>query len=434
MERRALLEILSDYNYWGNFKKKFFAREVYQKKLEKDLITEVIIIITGIRRAGKSSLILKHLDASSTGRKSLVINLEDPRLPQDLDNNFLMDALEAYMIAIDTHPPELVVIDEAQHAKGWEKFARYLVEIKGIKCVVTGSSAGLLNDEYATAVTGRHLNLEVFPLSFDEFLKFRGIKATSEIEIIKNRFKIKSAFNEYIAYGGFPEVALSGDNRIKVELLRNYFNDILVKDITKRYNIKLQGRLDAIAKDYLSNIATVLSFRNVSKTYNVSLQTVERFSKYLSNAYLFFYIKKFSLSKRRQENSMSKLYTMDNGFYTALGFKSTESLDKLMENLVAIKFISDASFNHYLEVYYWQDYGQREVDFVIKKDTAIKQLVQVTYASSGNDIKKRETENIIRAASELKCDDLLIITWDYEGVIKESGKEIKCIPLWKWLL
>ncbi|MEM3827536.1 MAG: ATP-binding protein, partial [Candidatus Micrarchaeaceae archaeon] len=425
--------ILSDYNYWGNFKKELLKRAKYENTLDRNLSAKVIAIVKGARRSGKSSMVLKYLDDKNIGKEALIINLEDPRLPVSLDSGRLMEALDAYLTSIDPEGPKIVVVDEAQHANGWERFTRYLVETKGIKCIVTGSSAALLSEEYATAVTGRHLDITMFPFSFEEFVRLKGIGVSGEIEIIKKRFEIKHALDMYVRFGGFPEIALSGDERVKIELLRSYFNDILVKDIMKRYRIKMPDKLEAVAKDFLANIANVVSLRNVSRSYGVSLQTVERFAGYFSNAYLFFYLKKFSPSKRKQENSPSKVYVIDNGFYTAMGFKEMEHFDKLMENLVAIKLISNASLNN-SELYYWQDYAQREVDFVIKESDSIKRLIQVTYASSEKEVKGREIKNLERAAKELKCRDLLLITWDYEGKIKQNGKTINAIPLWKWLL
>ena len=434
MDKRALLEIMSDYNYWGSFGKPLFERKEYQALLDKSLEASTICIVKGVRRAGKSSAIFKYIESIGRTKNALMLNLEDPRLPQDLDSGFLMDALDAYSAAINPRGPSLVVIDEAQHAKGWERFARYLVEAKGIKCIVTGSSAALLSEEYATTITGRHIDIEMFPLSFEEFLSFRGIGASSELNMVKNRYRIRHALEEYITYGGFPEVVISNDKRVKTELLRNYFNDILIKDIARRYKIKLYGQLEAIAKDYLSNIGSRLSLRSISESYNIGLHTVERFSQYMSNAYLLFYVSRFNFSKRAQGRSIKKVYTIDNGLYSTLGFRFMEQRDKLMENLVAIKLMVNVSRRRSIEVYYWQDSLQREVDFVVKDGERVKQLVQVSYDISAKETMRREVGALLRASKELRCNSLLIITWDYENEIKESGKRIRCVPLWRWLL
>jgi len=433
MEPNKLLEILNDYNFWGNFSKKLLDREGYRLLLKQNLKTNTVNIIKGIRRAGKSSIILKLIEETKMEKDSLIINLEDPRFPLSIDSNLLMEALEVYNTYVNPKGPKLVVIDEVQHANKWERFARYLIESKSIKCIVTGSSSQLLGEEVATTITGRHIDLEVFPLSFKEFLLFNGIFINTPLKLIKNRFSIINMLNNYLKYGGFPEPTLATTTDTKFNLLKNYFNDILVKDIAKRYKIRHISQLEAIANDYLSNIGTILSFRKISKSYDISLHTVERFSKYFSDTYLFFLLDKFSFSKRKQNRSMKKVYTIDLGFYNYLGFKFMEQEGKIMENTVAIELMRNKIQNVYM-VYYWQDYQHHEVDFVIKKFEKVSQLIQVTYASSKEGIKIREIDNLIIASKELNCQNLLCITWNYEAIECIKDKKIEFVPLWKWLL
>ena len=430
METNRIVEILSDYNFWGNFKKELRERRAIST-LKHNLEAPLVNVVKGVRRAGKSSIVLKLIQEQGLERNSLIINLEDPRIPFNIDSQFLMDSLEAYFSYVNPKGPSLVVIDEAQHAKGWERFSRYVVETKGIKCIVTGSSSQLLSEEYATALTGRHIDLEVYPLSFSEFLDFKGIAVHTPLEIEKNRLLILNAFNEYMQYGGFPEVVLASGDEVKLSMLRSYFEDILIKDIVERYKIKRVPQIEAIAKDCLSNIATIISMRNLANTYGVSLHTVERFLEYFSNAYLFVLVKKFSFSKREQERGLKKIYAIDAGFYSALGFKFLEHKDKLMENMVALELIRRYEKE---SIYYWQDYQNHEVDFVIKKGNSVLQLIQVTYASSREEVKEREIENLIKASKELKCDSLVILTYNYESHEKYKGKDVTYMPLWKWLL
>ncbi len=429
MEQSRIIDILNDYNFWGNFNTSLYERDSISI-LKKNLEVPVVNVVKGIRRSGKSSIAIKLIQELKLEKNSLIINLEDPRLPMNIDSNFLMQALEAYSIYVDAKGPKLVVIDEAQHAIDWERFARYLIETKKIKCIVTGSSSQLLSEEYATSLTGRHIDLLVFPLSFSEFLRFKGLNDLNKLEIEKNRLLIQRLFNEYIKFGGFPEVVLTKDEDIKKKMLNNYFEDILIKDIVKRYKIKLLPQIESVAKDCLSNIGNIVSMRRIANSYDISLRSVERFFKFFENAYLFFFIKKFSFSKRKQERSLLKAYTIDNGFYSILGFKSMEQIDKLMENLVAIELVRRYGFDN---IFYWQDYQHHEVDFVVN-DNKERELIQVTYASSLEDIRDREIDNIINASRQIKCNKLIIITWDYEAHRKYKGKELLFLPIWKWLL
>ena len=155
-------------------------------------------------------------------------------MPVNIESNMLMDIIQAYYEYVNPDNLKIVVIDEAQNADGWERFARYLVETKNVKCIVTGSSSKLLSDEYATFITGRHMDILVFPLSFHEFLNFKGIYINSEIDIINKKFEITNMLHEYIEYGGFPEVTIIDIPEVKKELVKNYFNDIIIKDVAKR--------------------------------------------------------------------------------------------------------------------------------------------------------------------------------------------------------
>ena len=150
---------------------------------------------------------------------------------------------------------------------------------------------------------------------------------------------------------------------------------------------------------------------------------------------MFFILERYSLKLKEQFSAPKKIYCMDNGLVNAISFRANERLGKLMENLVAVELLRRKKYwYNSSEIYYWKDYQQNEVDFVLKEGTQIKQLIQVTYASSKNDIGEREIKGLIKASNALICKDLLIITWDYEDMINIGNKIIKCMPLWKWML
>ena len=433
LDKSGLIEILSDYNLWGNFNKNLKERSEYSLKLSKNLESETINVVKGIRRSGKSSLCIKYIQEHYDKKESLIINLEDPRLPVDIDSNMLMELLQAYYEYVNPDNLKIVIIDEAQNADVWERFARYLVETKNVKCVVTGSSSKLLSDEYATFITGRHIDILVFPLSFHEFLNFQGIYINSVIDMINKKFEIINMLLEYIEYGGFPEVTIIDNSEVKKELVKNYFNDIIIKDVAKRYKIRNISQMEQISVELLSNISDVASLRSISRAYNIGIGTVERYFKYLSDSYLFISLEKYSYSKRKQNKSLKKIYSIDTGIYNALSFKFSEQEGKKMENIVAIELFRRIN-NSNKTMYYWKDYYNHEVDFVINAEDNVEQLLQVTYASSYESIKKREIENIIRAGEELHCSDLKIITWDYEGTKTIDNVKINFVPLWKFLL
>ncbi|MEM4522622.1 MAG: AAA family ATPase [Nitrososphaeria archaeon] len=236
-----ILEILVDWNYWGNYSKNFIQREDYFKKMNYLCKGSEVVVIKGVRRSGKSSItyffIKDLIDKGLDAKKTLFINFEDPRLPAVVSLEELNRIFEVYLKNVDSDP-RYVVLDEIQYVEAWEKFARFLSEAKDVKVIVTGSSSKLMGEEYATVLTGRHVDIEVFPLSFTEFLKFRNINVKEKIDLIRERIAIKRFLDEYIEWGGFPEVVLSEVVERKSELLRSYFYDILLKDIVRRYKIK----------------------------------------------------------------------------------------------------------------------------------------------------------------------------------------------------
>jgi len=430
------MEILVDWNYWGDFKKEFIERKDYIKKMEMLSEGNEIIVVKGVRRSGKSSIsyffLKKLISLGLEPKKILTINFEDPRFPITLSLEDVNQIFETYLKNVEEHP-KYVMLDEIQYVKGWEKFVRFLAEAKGIKVIVTGSSSKLMSEEYATVLTGRHVDIEVFPLSFEEFLNFKGVRVENKIDIVKKRLEIKKLFEEYLEWGGFPEVVLSENKERKMELLKSYFNDIILEDIVKRFKVKKVAELKNLAKYYISNISTIQSFRNLSKLLNISLHSVERFSSYMNVARLFFFLDNFEYSLKKQLRSKKKVYTIDLGLYKLHGFKLSENLGKIIENAVLLELMRRKEFNPLMEIFYLK-VNDKEIDFVVKEGLNIKQLIQVTYASSKDEIEEREIKALEKAYDLFKKDnpELLIITWDYEDALKKNNLEIKCIPLWKW--
>ncbi len=434
MNRTLVFEALLDWNFWGRFKEELKEREKYPEVPESN----TCLVIKGVRRSGKSRLaylLSKKFDDEDV----LIINFEDPRLSK-IKGKEIFEVIDIYKENIKPSGPELLILDEVQNVSGWEKAVRTLLETKKHKIIVTGSSSKLMSEEYCTVLTGRHIDFELFPLSFREYLMWNNVKL-EKLEIYKNRQKVIFLLNQYIKFGGFPEVVKVGSENEKTRLLISYFEDILTKDVTKRYKIREVEKLEELAKNYLSNISCLQSFNKMKRVIKASLDTVERFSRYLEIARLFLFVKKFSSKYKEQTLAPRKVYTIDTGFFNALGFKLSENLGRLMENLVAIELLRRRSYhNPNLEIYYFKAREGYEVDFLIKEGLRIKQLIQVTYANDFDEIDRREIRALLHA-NELPKEhkpELIIITWDYEDEKELSwfGKKgkIKFVPLWKWLL
>jgi len=433
MRKDEILRILVDWNYWGNYRDESVERGRYIEKLNHLLKTGEIIVIKGVRRSGKSTLMLQFIRKSGLDEKNtLVVNFEDPRFRNP--NLELLDRIyEVYQEELQPDEGHYVILDEVQEVEGWEKFARFLHEAKKVQVFITGSSSKLLSEEYSTLLAGRHVDMEIFPLCFTEFLEFKGVSIRSRIEMIKFRHRIRKLLDEYLEFGGFPKVVLIEEDKGKEELLNNYFRDILIKDVQRRFKVRETVKLEELAKYYLTNISTLQSFNRARKWLDLSLDTVERYSKYFAIARLLFFVPKFSFSLKEQILNPKKVYCMDPGLRNIVSFKFSEDSGRIAENVVFLNLLF-RNRNSDREIYYWRDKRGREVDFVLKRGLKIERLIQVTYVSGEEEVDVREKKALLKASEELNCEDMQVITRDYEAEEDFKGKKIKFRPLWKWLV
>jgi len=440
MEETEIIEILKDWNFWGKKKiilgkeRKTYLDNAVQSLDDNDIITEV-----GVRRCGKSFIArqtVKYLiDRGLTANNTLIIDLNDERYLYK-DYKLLLEIYKTYKKYQKPKKAQVIVIDEPQEITGWERFVRGLSERGEAKFIITGSSSKLLSSEFSTLLSGRHIVMNVMPLSFREFLAFNGLDLKNALDIDKNSKMIKTMFEDYLKYGGFPKVI---DSDAKDAILTSYFDTILIKDVADRYKLRDTSKLKFLSKFYLTNIASMISYNKLVKSSAIegrkglSVKTIERYSKYLESSYLLFFTKRFSFSVKEQENSPRKVYSIDNGFSSAIGFNFIEMLGRLLENTVAVELLRRSYEYGKTEFYYWKSKTtNREVDFVVKDG---KELfpIQVSYDINKNS-EARELEGLIEAMKNLHAKTGLVITYDYEKIEKSGDLEIKFIPLWRWLL
>lgn len=433
MDKNEIISILDDWNFWKKELQVGIMRTYYLNKLKKFLSTNQIIVITGARRSGKS-FIMRQLAKSLINEKIskdeiLIINFEDPRFI-DLNARSLEKIYETYLEFLQPKGKPCVFLDEVQEVKDWEKWVRMMHELNKAKIIVSGSNAKLLSKELATLLTGRHLDLTVFPLSFSEYLIFNNLKIRDNLDIVHRNIEIKSLLRKYLEFGAFPQVVLTEEKR---EILLNYFEDILSKDIIKRFNIRKSEKIRSLAKFYLSNISTLTTFNSTEKFLKISADTIEKFAEHFQTAYIVFFVKRFSYKVKNQEKSPRKIYTIDTGLANTTGFRFSENFGKLAENIVFLELKREQIMNPDMEIFYWKDTNHREVDFVIK-ETQMKKLIQVCWNIDTPETKNREVKALLKAMKEFKLKEGVIITEDYEAEEKIKNKKIRFIPLWKWLL
>ncbi len=378
------------------------------------------IIITGARRCGKSvflsQIIGRFFDAY------YYVNFEDERLALFGLSDFSM----LYEVCRELFgEAKTFFLDEVQNIAGWERWVRRMYD-DGFKFFITGSNANLLSKELATLLTGRHLQISLYPFSFREFLKFKRLSVRKEdIYFPEKRALIQKYFSEYLITGGFPEYVLSN----KVEILQEYFNDIVQRDVVERYNVKSVKQLKVLARYLLTNAGNLTTYNQLRKVTEIkSTTTAIKYFSYLEYAYLLFKISYFDYSLKRQMANPFKVFAIDNGLRNSVSFRFSSDTGKLFENLAAIEFKRENE-----EVYYWKNSQHEEVDFVVRSDK-ILQLIQVCYNISDTNVKKRELKALLQASKELRCNNLLIITADYESEEKIKGKRVRFVPMWKWIL
>ncbi|MEK6864665.1 MAG: ATP-binding protein [Nanoarchaeota archaeon] len=431
METAEILEILEDWNFWKKGQETGIERKEYLQKLDEIGNAGQVIAITGVRRSGKSTIMRQYIkNLMQNGVKPeniLYVNFEDRRFTE-LSLALLNKIYDLYLEHLSPGPKPYILLDEVHKIEGWEKFARTMHELGKAKVIVSGSNSKLLSSSISSVLTGRHLDMEVYPLDFSEFLMFKGIYLKDRLDILSQRHIIKSALNEYLKYGGFPLVCLKN---MKDELLQTYFEDIITKDVVERHAVTNIPKLKSLAKFYLSNAGRRISFNALSKSLGLSLDTVERYSYYLAESYLVSFIKKFSYSVKEQERTQAVVYAVDNGLKNAVGFVFSRDIGWLYQNAIANELMK----RHGAEgVFYWMSVAQEEVDFVVKPKQKVEQLVQVCYSLELAETKKKEINALLKASRELKCGNLLVITENKEGEEKFGRKKIKYMPLWKWLL
>jgi predicted AAA+ superfamily ATPase len=366
-----------------------------------------IIIIKGIRRSGKSTIMKQIMDKLvKTGVKItdiVYINLEDYRLINQLDLQLLEKLLE---FRINKNTTFYIFIDEIQLITRWEKWVRtHYDKNKDIKFIISGSCASLLDKEYATALTGRNITFQIKPLSFNEFRMFKKDKNAVAL------------LDEYLELGGFPEVVLEDNKEMKRRLLKQYMDDILNKDIINRYNIRDSRQVILLAKYISTNVGQKTSFNRIAKAFGLSVETVIRYIQHMIDAYLIFEVPfhSYSVKVKYDRTKQPKYYVADNGLINIMDIEFSRNLDKKYENAVFLKLSEKYGLT------YWQD--EKEVDFVYE-------TIGVNVTATDN-IANREFEGLRKLKEKDKTiKNLMLIT---QNTLRHD-EEIKIVSLLNFLM
>jgi len=442
LRSEEIIEVLSPLNFWGKGQEVGIERTSYLQKMQEYLGgKDVVLSVIGVRRAGKTYLtkqLLKLKAEHASLEKTLYVLLEEPKFDPYLGLNLLDEVYQAYRDYVASEGEVYLVLDEIQNVPHWEKWVRTMLEKKEkVKIIITGSSSKLLSSSLATVLTGRTITLKVYPLSFDEFLLFKGQRVEKKYELLSKRRKLEKLLLEYITYGGFPQVVSSEDPTLKISMLKEIFEGIVLRDVVARHKIRDAVLAKTVAEVSVNQFACLTS---AAKTRNMMVNLIGRkvspnlilnLLSYLEEAFLIFQIPIFSYKVKEQKLYPKKTYCIDSGIINAVTIKFQENMGRLFENIVAISLIRKFGIEN---IFYWKSREQEEVDFVLKKGLKIEQLIQVCYEVLDKEVEKREEKALLKAAKELNCSNLLVISRDTRKRKKVGPFEICYLPLLDWLL
>jgi len=359
----------------------------------------------------------------------LFVNFEEPKFFWNLNLDLLDQIWESYIYYVepDISKKIYVFLDEVQNVEAWEKWVLKFYEKQDIQFFITWSSSKLLSKEFSTALAWRHLSINVFPLSLKEYLIFNNLKLEKNIDYIRNENKIKKYFEKYINFWWFPKITLLSDEKLIKEELSSYLDTIIIKDISKRYNIWNTEDIKKLAYYFLSNDTKLFSVNKLKNLNLWSYDTIKKYISYFKETYLFFELKKFDYSLKSQLINLKKMYCTDLWFVNLLWFNFSENIWRNLENIVFIELK-----RRWKEIFYHRE--KKECDFVINEKWKITEAIQVSYSLENIDTKKREIDWLIDAMITHGLEEWTILTYEEEYEIPDYEFKIKVIPIWKWLL
>ncbi|MEI6752013.1 MAG: ATP-binding protein [Paludibacter sp.] len=402
IQEQVLLQVI-DYQMTINSRKEFLV--------EREELTTISIpdsfalIISGIRRCGKSTLLLL-LQKFQNENEVLYINFDNSKL-----FNFELPDFQIVDKIILVRNKKILFFDEIQVIQGWEVYVRQKLD-EGYKVVVTGSNASLLSRELGTKLTGRHFSKELFPFSYAEFLLFSNLSAND------------SSTELYLQKGGFPEYLKTNET----EVLSTLFDDILYRDIAVRYGVRDVHSLKKLALLLISNTGNLVSASKLKQQLSVkSTTTILEYFSYFENSYLVFFVPIFSYSHKVQLVNPRKVYAIDLGLIDSISTTFTRNLEHILENAVYLHLR-----RKHKEIYYFSQ-NNAECDFVVVEKGSIVSLIQVCYELNF-DNKEREMKGLNSAMDELKVINGLIITFNQTDSYIYNGKKVEIIPAHNFLM
>lgn len=359
-------------------------------------------IITGIRRCGKSTLLLQLLRRDY--QDAIYLNFDDIRL-----SGFDTSDLTRLHREIEKREIKVLFFDEIQIVEGWEKYINQLLR-EGYKVFITGSNASMLSVELGTHLTGRHLSMELFPFSYSEFIQFKGLKNGAD------------ALMDYLKIGGIPEYIKTGVSVI----LNALVDDILMRDIAVRHSVRDVTSLRQLTAFLITNIGNLVSANKLVGMFDIkSPATFLEYFSFLKDAYLLEFVPMFSHSLKVQARNPKKVYVMDMGLYTENSVSTSDNMGRRLENLIFLHLR-----RKYKHIFYYKDKG--ECDFVTMEKNVLKEAIQVCLTINDENFD-REYNGLLAAMQNLGLKEGYIVTLNQSDIFEKDGMIIKMIPASEFL-
>lgn len=393
------INILSNWNFWGKKIDTGIRRPKYLSQLMKLEKLSEAVVLSGVRRSGKSTILLQFLELlhkknGVSPDNTLYVNFEDPQLGESLAGNDLFAIFDAYRSKLKPKGKIYLCLDEVQNVSGWERFVRVLIDQKQeVKVFVTGSTSTLLESKASTSLTGRAVGVPVHPLDFEEFLQFKKAKKSRADQYI----------DEYLYFGGFPRVVLTEPESIKRDLLISYYETILERDVILRNNIKNKREIKQLARFVLSNDGSLVSSYALEKTMKISNENINRYLSFFEEAFIVSRVPFFSYSVKQQIYRPDKFFCVDTGLVNIAGFAFSQNKGRLLENMVYHRLQTGLE-----QIFYWKN--GTELDFVRFSGRKVCDLINVTQTVDDPGVLDRELMSLEKGRKEFPEAKMMLLT------------------------
>jgi uncharacterized protein len=399
--------------------------EIWKRDIQIPLNSKKIVSVIGSRRAGKTYLLYDLAYSVNDITKVVYINFEDERYT--IQTQDLQYIIEAYQELYPYNTEIYFFFDEIQVIPEWEKFVRRVYDTISKHVFITGSSATLLNKEIATSLRGRTITYELYPLSFSEFLRFRGVTINQNSSSGKSM--IKHNFDIYLKEGGFPEIQGLGLKEVKEKTIQNYADVMLLRDVIERNKLQNAQLVSAFFEKCIVSFAKDFSIQSAyndlhSKGIKLTKESLYTLLHYFEEAYIVFPLKK--MHKNITKQTVQKIYLIDHSFSSMRKYAFSQNSGRKLENIIYIELKRREK-----EIFTYQD--THECDFIVKEGLHVTQVIQICQELTQEN-SQREIQGLIKASNTYNVTNALLITLDYEDEKNVDGLHIKIVPAWKFLL